>query len=725
MSVGDRRGNILTELIGSLMPITMMGRAMAAGLALWFINWVFTAEGTIFGSRALKLLVDFGSVLGLIPFFYFIGKGIGRISEGLLWRLRRRLIITYLLIGALPMLLVILLIALIGYTVVMQSSASLVSRQLDGYLDQSRATALSISHEIATMRDGGADTESIRRRLQERANSLQPVIPKLTLTVLDGTDPAQRPISVQGGRAASLPDSIGAAMPTWLDGAPEFHGLVVEDSPMRRRIIRARHIIRLNGARPLIFSLSYPLDEDLCSRLRNSTDLDVIPSRALRPLILTPSGPQLDEAEIRDLTAGADPVAWPAGSLPIYKQTVKWASGKKMESDVLLIDLAFLLPGHIWWRIQQFKSGSAIGNTIFIVILGLGILFMALGLLAIVSAIIMTRSITRTVHELYEGTRHVEAGIFDREIPIKGRDQVAELSVSFNSMTRSIRELLRVSAEKERLDQEVRIASQVQSQLFPRLIPDAESLDIAPGLCIPARSVSGDYYDYIDVGDGTIGLVIADVCGKGVSAALTMANLQASLRSQVKAFHEALELTASLQRENGVSDDRAPEKRADLHPVSRIVQRVNEQVSVSMIDASYITLFYAEFDPLTSTLRYTNAGHNPPLLIRSGGTDAERTVRLEDGGTVLGLFPDFDFTDSAIQLGDGDVVAAFTDGLVEAQGPGNQEFGEDRIIEVILKYRHLSAIEIRDAILQAVRDWTSGAEQEDDLTLLVFRKKGV
>ncbi|MBK9315316.1 MAG: SpoIIE family protein phosphatase [Acidobacteria bacterium] len=727
MSDAKRRRLPLAELMMSLLPITMMGKALAAGIIVWFIHWVFVQDQTLFGSRPLKILVDFASVLALVPLFYFIFKWAGRIGEGLLWRLRRRLIVTYLLIGALPMLLVILLIALIGYTVVMQSSASLVSRQLDGYLELSRTAALSISREIASIEPSSADSGNLHRRLQEKANSLQPIIPDLTLTVLEPGS-AQPPISVHGEEAGenAMPDSIGMRMPGWLERATPFHGLVVEETPDRRRLIRARHIIRLTRPRNLVFSLSYPVNAGLCARLKQTTDLEVMPGHAVRPLVLTPAGPQLDEAEIRELNAGAESATWPAGSLPIYKGTVKWATGKSMESDVLLIDLAFLLPGHIWWRVQQFKSGSAIGNTVVIVIVGLGLLFLSLGLLAIISAAILTRSITRTVHHLYEGTKRVEAGLFDQEIPIKGRDQVAELSVSFNSMTRSIRELLRVSAEKERLDQEVRIASQVQSMLFPRSIPKTEKLDIAQGVCIPARSVSGDYFDYLDVDSGTIGLVIADVCGKGVSAALMMASLQANLRSQVKAFHEALNLTSSINRIPETIGDTGSENRAHLHPVSRIVQSVNEQVSSTMIDASYITLFYAEFDDAKSTLRYTNAGHNPPLLVSrpdGGAPDFNHITRLEDGGTVLGIFRDFEYSDSEIPLKPGDVLVAFTDGLIEALGPQNEEFGEDRIIDAILSNHHRSALEIRDAILTSVKSWTSGAEQEDDLTLMVFKVK--
>ena len=211
------------------------------------------------------------------------------------------------------------------------------------------------------------------------------------------------------------------------------------------------------------------------------------------------------------------------------------ANGEGRQNEALRIDPSFIQPASIYQRIQQFKSGSAIGSAVVFGLALLVVFFLLITLAAVVYAVVLTRSITGAVHHLYEGTMKVEAGDFDHEIPITGRDQLAGLTKSFNRMTGSVRELLRVSAEKQRLDQEMKIAAAVQSRLFPRSIPNSERLDIAKGVCIPARSVSGDYYDLLDIAPGVIGVVVADVCGKGVSAALMMANLQANLRGQAQA----------------------------------------------------------------------------------------------------------------------------------------------------------------------------------------------
>jgi phosphoserine phosphatase RsbU/P len=256
---------------------------------------------------------------------------------------------------------------------------------------------------------------------------------------------------------------------------------------------------------------------------------------------------------------------------------------------------------------------------------------------------------------------------------------------------------LRVSAEKERLDQEMKIAAQVQAQLFPRSLPSTTALDFAPGVCLPARQVSGDYYDFLDVTPGVTGIVIADVCGKGVSAALLMANLQAHLRGQVQACHEIA---------------------AHPCPVSEIVKRVNRLMAATAPDASYVTLCYAEFDERTSMLRYTNAGHNPPLLWRNTG----ECERLDCGGMVVGMFAEASYDEAVFELQPGDLFIAFTDGLIEAHTPLGVEFGEERVIRVLEQHATRSPEEVKQALLAAVQRWTGGLEQEDDLTLIVFKR---
>jgi sigma-B regulation protein RsbU (phosphoserine phosphatase) len=708
------RQPIFVELIKSLMPITTMGWAMFVGVIVWFVNWVLSDSLTIWGSRALKLVFDIASALAVIPLIYFSISGARWVTQHLLWRLRRRLIVTYLLIGGLPLLLLLLLVVLIGWVVVMQSSAGLVDKQIEGYLEQSHNSALAISNDLAEITEDRWQSEQMRRRLQERANFLAPIFPNVTLRLKEagGVDVSVKGISSEGNQLPSNFEVSDIISPDWLQ-ASEFHGLVLEENPAGERKVFARHIVKLRRPSQTVFQLSYPIGEALCEHMKHTTDLIVLPGQALTPLMLTPSGAKVDETERLAIKKPEEVISIPTG-VPIFKKVADWRTGVERERDILMVDSSFLSPGSILLRVQQFKTGTIFGNVIFVVIATLAVIIFLIALSAVISAFFLTRSITGAVHYLYEGTQRVEGGDFDHEIEITGRDQLATLSSSFNQMTRSIRDLLRVSAEKQRLDQEMKIASQVQARLFPRSTPKTALLDFAPGICIPARSVSGDYYDFLEVSPEVIGVVVADVCGKGVSAALMMANLQANLRGRVQAYHDAYDYKLGLA---------ATAIEPQPHHVRRIVHQVNQQVTASMLDSSFITFFYAEIDQRHSTLRYTNAGHNPPLLLRTGDDGQKRIEKLDQGGTVLGLFLDAEYEDAELQLVSGDVLAAFTDGLIEARSPEGEEFGEERVIESLIANAELPASEIEKCILSSVKEWTNDSEQEDDLTLVILKVK--
>jgi sigma-B regulation protein RsbU (phosphoserine phosphatase) len=158
------------------------------------------------------------------------------------------------------------------------------------------------------------------------------------------------------------------------------------------------------------------------------------------------------------------------------------------------------------------------------------------------------------------------------------------------------------------------------------------------------------------------------------------------------------------------------------HSVRRIVQRANRQIKEAATSASFVTRFYAEFEERSGLLRYTNAGHNPPLLLRAKPVGELSVERLECGGTVLGLFADAEYEEAAVKLESGDVVVVFTDGLIEARNPAGEEFGEPRLLGLLTEHSHLSASELEKLIWQSVQSWTAGAEQEDDLTLLILKK---
>ncbi len=264
--------------------------------------------------------------------------------------------------------------------------------------------------------------------------------------------------------------------------------------------------------------------------------------------------------------------------------------------------------------------------------------------------------------------------------------------VGFDEASRDLDAQRRAVAEKReaehRLVQELDIARQVQARLFPQTQPSIRTLDYA-GMCFQARQVGGDYYDFLRLGDNQCGLVVGDIAGKGIAAALLMANLQANLRSQCAIA---------------------------LDEPQRLLRSANELFYASTNDSAYATVFYAEYDDELRTLRYANCGHLPALLLRNDNS----LERLDSTGTVLGLFEDWDCSLRQCRINPGDLLAIYTDGITESFNAAEEEFGEQRLIEAMRRHRELSSSALLAAIIEEVRHF-SPHEQHDDLTLIVAK----
>ncbi|HXA81577.1 MAG TPA: SpoIIE family protein phosphatase [Methylomirabilota bacterium] len=239
-----------------------------------------------------------------------------------------------------------------------------------------------------------------------------------------------------------------------------------------------------------------------------------------------------------------------------------------------------------------------------------------------------------------------------------------------------------------RVARDMEIAREVQSRLFPQFLPPLQTLQYT-GTCIQARVVGGDYYDFLDLGTGRLGIVLADISGKGIAAALLMANLQANLRSR---YMVAIE---------------------DPH---QLLQSVNRMFFENTPDDSYATLFYADYDDANHCLRYANCGHNPPLLLRANGG----IEKLGATATVLGLFSDWRCKVEKVALGPGDVLVIYTDGITEAPNQAGEEFGESRLLDIVRAHPQAKVNEMLSEILSEVQQF-SGASQADDLTLVIAR----
>jgi serine phosphatase RsbU (regulator of sigma subunit)/catechol 2,3-dioxygenase-like lactoylglutathione lyase family enzyme len=294
------------------------------------------------------------------------------------------------------------------------------------------------------------------------------------------------------------------------------------------------------------------------------------------------------------------------------------------------------------------------------------------------------------------GTREekppVWGGIFTRFKDVDGNTFTL---AGFDEVNRSVEAQRRLVAEKleaeRRAAQELEIAKQVQARLFPQRLPEMETLEYA-GACIQARQVGGDYHDFLDLGRGRYGLVIADISGKGIAAALLMANLQANLRSQCAIA---------------------------LDEPERSLRSVNQLFYDNTNESAYATLFFAEYDDRTCRLRYVNCGHLAALLLRRDNS----IERLLSTGTVIGLFKDWDCTISESRLFSGDTLVLYTDGITEAFNDLDEEFGEPRLIEALRRSRELSAQATIASIVGEVQQF-SPREQRDDITLIVAKCRG-
>jgi serine phosphatase RsbU (regulator of sigma subunit) len=283
----------------------------------------------------------------------------------------------------------------------------------------------------------------------------------------------------------------------------------------------------------------------------------------------------------------------------------------------------------------------------------------------------------------------VWGGIFTRFEDVDGNSFAL---VGYDEVNRTIETQRRLAAQKlesqRRVEQELEIAKQVQARLFPQRLPSMQTLEYA-GVCIQAHQVGGDYHDFLDLGSGRFGLVIGDISGKGIAAALLMANLQANLRSLCAiAFDE-------------------PE---------RLLRSVNQLFYENTNEGAYATLFFAEYDDKVRRLRYANCGHLPALVFRRDGT----IERLDSTCTVLGLFKEWDCSISDLGLFSGDTLVLYTDGITESFNHAGEEFGERRLIEALRRRQELPPSALIESVVTDVQEF-SAKQQHDDITLIVAK----
>jgi sigma-B regulation protein RsbU (phosphoserine phosphatase) len=349
-----------------------------------------------------------------------------------------------------------------------------------------------------------------------------------------------------------------------------------------------------------------------------------------------------------------------------------------------------------------FSPLGDLGGVAATALLVVGAVFLVIEFGALVTGIVLTRTITTAVDDLYQATQHVQAGDLTFRVRVPNRDQLAALGESFNSMMHSVSTLIDEQRKRQRLENELSIAQEVQQQLFPHSLPKLPGVELE-AICRPARVVSGDYYDFIRVTPTILAIALADISGKGISAALLMASVQAALRSDVLRYREG---------QPGFSPSEID--------TAKIASHLNRHLFRNTSDERYATFFFAVYDTETRRLNYTNAGHLPPIYLCG-----EHVERLGTGGTVVGLFNDVPYEQGSVEIQPGGMLIAYSDGLVEPENMNGEEFGTERLIDVIKLHRQESSHLIADAMMRAAEGWSGSAEQADDMTVIVSRFSSV
>lgn len=649
-----------------------------------------------FQGLATTLTVLLGVILGVKYLLRFIRRTV--------WRLRNRLILAYVFIGVVPIALILAMLGIGMYVLMGQVATYLMTAEIRRRNEIVRDCAYALAWNVAAHRDGSQGAV----RAQDFLKQLQGRLPKLQAVVR------------RDGQLFSLPADGGVSeFPGW--SKPGFLGLINSAREYALaahiRIEQAGHEIEiftyeaadpalLASLLPRLASISFMELQDVAAdhflevetgrevqrRYRNPQD----PSGKRVPRF-HPSGKS--EVVSRDTFTLPPPQAW-------WDVEVRWGTPVPVRrweaggSDRLQVLVRVVSRPSLIIR-QLFSTLGPLAGSVLLLFYIIGGLFLLVEIASLVFGVGLTRSITRSVADLYEGTLKINAGDFSHRIPVRARDQLSELATSFNRMTASIEKLIAESKEKERLESELEIAREVQSQLYPKATPRLRSLEVI-GFCRPARMVSGDYYDFIQLNAHWTALAIGDIAGKGISAALLMASIQSSLRAQ-------------LSSNRWLSDGAA--SAAASPSTSELTALLNRQLYESTSPEKFATFFLALYHEPTSQLFYTNAGHLPPILLK--GSQAHR---LEVSGMVLGAFPDQFYDRDSLRLEPGDLLAAYTDGITEPENEYGEEFGEKRLVNLLVRNARLPLREVAEQVTVAVQEWSAAAEQPDDMTLLLIRR---
>jgi serine phosphatase RsbU (regulator of sigma subunit) len=630
---------------------------------------------------AVRLVSGFATIGLVVALAMFSWRLFVQVKRRLLWRVRRKLILSYIFIGVIPSVLILIFFLFAGSLVFMNVSAYLFRDGFDAVLDDARVSALAAATEI--VRDPSTVDATIERVHRIRVLAY----PSISVEFL----PHEGEIK-SVGPWRTLPRPLW--VPQWItarkeDVIAEPFGVPVKESPGEEDLVM-RAVVKVGPAGSSgVVVVDIPLDDYANHKIyeQKGVQLENVFNGsvdATNPATNGRSKQGTRSLLFEKSLAQLDVYDWDSGA---YHHDTLHASYRLRE-----------LYRHLSNAQSMMVQGMPLSDALMFVLAAIGIMFLIIEAAALVMGLALARSITSSVHELFMGTERVRQGDFTHRINIESSDQLGELAGSFNQMTGSIENLLQTAAEKKRMEEELRIARQIQMSLLPRGPLEFAGIGVT-ALCVPAREVGGDYYDFFRLGDNRIGVLIADVSGKGTSAALYMAELKGLVLSLSQIYQSPRQLLIE----------------------------VNRIISENLDTRSFITMTYAVLDLVAGTMTFARAGHTPLLYFRGDGSNAGTEV-LTPSGLVVGLrIPGATekfaalLEEQRVDLQKGDVIVFYTDGITEAMNRQSDLFGEARLGRIIAEHGHLDAADLRERILREIEAFVGNADQHDDMTMILVK----
>jgi sigma-B regulation protein RsbU (phosphoserine phosphatase) len=636
---------------------------------------VMAAGLTATALRAQGRLFDFLKYLAVLSALYLIFRVIAWGRSRLLWSLRNRLIVAYVFIAVVPILLIVTFVALAGKFLYSQLGAYVLYEDLHRRIEMLADISEHISAAHAVL-PAGVTQQEAERVLAAQSHAVH--------------DRELSGLTIEFSNDASLLRLVAGPQQR------VFKGLLQQGDHLS---LVGMHLIA-SGSRTRFVRLTVPVTPDFLATV--APDLGAIQLNLMQPynggsrrgVIYSTGGAQYETA----------------GRIPARNRVLQppdFLIDPSVEVVSRLDDAAFLAddgsvgkprPVFAVFSARPSRLSGRMFTTLgelrdyYLVLFGsFAVAFLLIWVAAFIAGVVLTRQITKAVADLYQATMYVQSGDFTHRVRIERRDQLGVLGESFNQMTSSISGLIEEQKKRQRLENEILIAREVQNELFPQSIPKVPGVEIE-AICRAARSVSGDYYDFIQLSPTHLAIAVADISGKGISAALLMASLQAALRSQMLVQGSESMSTAEL------------------------VSRLNKHLVRNTGDDRFATFFIAVYDSATRQLRYTNAGHLPSFLISK-----DSALHLDKGGMVLGVMEDLCYEEGVVTVPGDSLLVGYSDGLVEPENVYGEEFGIRRLQQAAVYVQGSPPLVVAESLMNAAEEWAGTPEQADDMTVVVAR----